>query len=838
MKKKMLAGLMAILMAVCFAACDGTPPEATDPAGGRENMCTVTFDSAGGTAVDSQRVEKGKTVTEPTGPTKPRYAFAGWYYDREDEYGATYTELWDFDAVVNADLTLTAHWTQTQFLVSFVTNVEGEELEGQALEPGDKAEEPEALTKAGHTFVGWYTGSAFVQKWDFDSQVTQDRVLYARWLKNKTVDGDLSDWSQEETENYIVVRGAANETRGGTLYAKHVRDYGLFLSGYFDHNTNPTGGTSTDWWRRPNVEFHVNGHGTNLYINRDDQTNLPGRNADSPVPSAGKLVTLARADEGNEGFPNNFRSYFEIFINHGNIPNRVDDGAQRVGLCFMASHLSNSVALAGSVSESAALGSRGGDALWCRNGLAPGDKGSGYYIFEDITARGIYDNANRNPIVNTVMFDTNGGTAVLPQEATLGGKLTAPVTTRSGYNFDGWYKSGDFTISPPSSENVTTGGTGGNYTAAEWDFDSDVVWEGYTLYAKWAPAATGDYTVIFDANGADDGDPADITAATIGELVTAPAAPTKAGYIFIDWYASSTFEGSPWRFAGDRIPYSADKTLTLYALWLEREAHTVTFDTDGGSTIADASVEAGELVTRPGYPTKAGNVFAGWYKDTERTEAWNFKTDKVLSPTTIYAKWAVSALADVTGEIMGIRDERGTGQGLDIAAWIVDDGGADGSQAGIQIRYAIYHNNAVVTNAGAWHTNTNAEFWIGGTQRFYTLGSQSNNLNNGTGTHSTVAGSTVPGITTAYITTVELFIPNDVAITGNLRMQFAAKPDGGAEKMKIVGFTEGDGLDAWWMVSTPTVRAFRGEGNTFRTLGDADNRRFFVYSDGLYLTEK
>ena len=63
---------------------------------------TVTFDADGGSSVDDQIVFEGGKATEPAAPTKSSYDFIGWYN------GA---DLYDFDEVVSADLTLTAHWT-------------------------------------------------------------------------------------------------------------------------------------------------------------------------------------------------------------------------------------------------------------------------------------------------------------------------------------------------------------------------------------------------------------------------------------------------------------------------------------------------------------------------------------------------------------------------------------------------------------------------------------------------------------------------------------------------------------------------------------------------------
>ena len=68
------------------------------------NTYTVTFDSQGGSKVDSQTVSHGGTVTEPTAPTYKGYTFGGWY----TEAGCT-TE-YDFTTAVTESLTLYAKW--------------------------------------------------------------------------------------------------------------------------------------------------------------------------------------------------------------------------------------------------------------------------------------------------------------------------------------------------------------------------------------------------------------------------------------------------------------------------------------------------------------------------------------------------------------------------------------------------------------------------------------------------------------------------------------------------------------------------------------------------------
>ena len=68
------------------------------------NVYTVSFDSNGGSEVDDQTVEYGKTVTEPKKPTRPGYTFRGWFVDEKC------TEKYDFSSEVTSDMTLYAKW--------------------------------------------------------------------------------------------------------------------------------------------------------------------------------------------------------------------------------------------------------------------------------------------------------------------------------------------------------------------------------------------------------------------------------------------------------------------------------------------------------------------------------------------------------------------------------------------------------------------------------------------------------------------------------------------------------------------------------------------------------
>jgi uncharacterized repeat protein (TIGR02543 family) len=68
--------------------------------------------------------------------------------------------------------------------------------------------------------------------------------------------------------------------------------------------------------------------------------------------------------------------------------------------------------------------------------------------------------------------------------------------------------------------------------------------------------------------------------------------------------------------------------------------YTVTFDTGtDGSAVPNQTVEEGKTVAKPANPTKAGNTFVNWYKESTFVTVWNFATAVIVQDTTIYAKW-------------------------------------------------------------------------------------------------------------------------------------------------------------------------------------------------------
>ena len=72
----------------------------------------------------------------------------------------------------------------------------------------------------------------------------------------------------------------------------------------------------------------------------------------------------------------------------------------------------------------------------------------------------------------------------------------------------------------------------------------------------------------------------------------------------------------------------------------------VSFQTSGGSEIADVKAQFGEKLACPEEPVRDGYKFEGWYKDIHLTEEWDFEKDTVQGNMSLYAKWSEASEGD------------------------------------------------------------------------------------------------------------------------------------------------------------------------------------------------
>ena len=182
---------------------------------------------------------------------------------------------------------------------------------------------------------------------------------------------------------------------------------------------------------------------------------------------------------------------------------------------------------------------------------------------------------NGTPVTVTYKYGKLDG-IYAEQIVQAGEKAIQPdVPSRQGYQFTGWY-----------------------LDDTKYDFNTAVTGN-MTLTAKWT---ANSYTITFDTDG---GSAIDPITQDYGTAIAAPANPTREGYTFIGWDKAIPATMP----AGD---------MTITAQWRINQ-YTVTFDTDGGSTVAPITQDYGTAITAPEAPTKIGYTFAGWNPEIPAT---------------------------------------------------------------------------------------------------------------------------------------------------------------------------------------------------------------------------
>ena len=108
---------------------------------------TVTFDSQGGSPIESQRINHGEKVTKPEDPVRTGYNFVNWTYKDEE---------WSFLGYsVTEDMTLVANWDIITYQITYIS-----QYENNANNPYNYTVEDNIVLnnpiKEGYSFLGWY----------------------------------------------------------------------------------------------------------------------------------------------------------------------------------------------------------------------------------------------------------------------------------------------------------------------------------------------------------------------------------------------------------------------------------------------------------------------------------------------------------------------------------------------------------------------------------------------------------------------------------------------------------------------------------------------------------
>lgn len=141
------------------------------------NTYTLTFNSNGGSAVDSQKIEYLKVGTKPQEPYKAGYLFKGWYL-ADSPY--------DFSSPIECDNTIIAKWEIIMYNIKYNLYSATNALENKPTYTIEDEIEFLAPTKKGYTFEGWFLENTFENKIEM---IPKGRIgsleLYACFMPKK-----------------------------------------------------------------------------------------------------------------------------------------------------------------------------------------------------------------------------------------------------------------------------------------------------------------------------------------------------------------------------------------------------------------------------------------------------------------------------------------------------------------------------------------------------------------------------------------------------------------------------------------------------------------------------
>jgi uncharacterized repeat protein (TIGR02543 family) len=644
---------------------------------------TVTFNSNGGNEIPGQTVYEGRKINKPTDPYKSGYKFGGWYKEE------ALTHPWDFDIdTVTDDITLYAKWLAV-YTVTFNANG-GNTPASQNVEEGGYAARPGDPEKAGFGFDNWYSDSELTTVYNFNTPVTGDITLYAKWVEL------ISDIA------LYVTGPMKGETPDTTAAANGTVSYTIGLVSW-SPNDNPFMGVTVytamvTVTANPGSKFtetltaEINGHpaeitgrtGTTVTISHTFEPTLAKAVTaiainSQPVKTVythgdtldltGLSVKLTYDDDTTDIFTlDDFRDIISenpangsplSHTTHNNQPVKVSIGSHHADTNNLTVNKATptitfpaaaAITYGMTLSQSALTGGAGtpsGAFLWQDSAAIPTVINSGYpaeftpadtdnYDFTDVPG---WDDVTKK-VTQSVAITVN--------------PKTITITPHTGQHKVYGAADPEFDYTP--NESLLSGN---NYSGALGrDAGEDAGTYAFTIGSLTAGSnysltlAGNAVFTITKADGAEVAAPGISWNAALNRIEAAPVSAPGNGQTVE--YALTINSGSPSIWHDDyNFTVSSAGTYYVYARSKENNNHyagaasvsagltlySVTFN---GSAVPEQFVQSGGKVNNPGNPIRNGYTFGGWYKEAAFTNKWDFSVDTVLGNTIIYAKWTVS----------------------------------------------------------------------------------------------------------------------------------------------------------------------------------------------------
>ena len=194
----------------------------------------VSFESNGGTEVSTlTNIMANESINEPLAPTKTGYEFIGWFKE------TSLSNPWNFttDLIVENTI-LYAKWEEVlleTYTVIFETNGGNLISSIEEIESGSTISKPSDPIKNGFDFIGWFIDNNLSSEFHFETAITSNITLYAKWEEIPVVlEGTPIATAQEF--NTIVTTHNSN----GLFYLANDIDFSQHTWTYLSFNFKGT----------------------------------------------------------------------------------------------------------------------------------------------------------------------------------------------------------------------------------------------------------------------------------------------------------------------------------------------------------------------------------------------------------------------------------------------------------------------------------------------------------------------------------------------------------------------------------------------------------------------
>lgn len=585
----------------------------------------VTFDSDGGSAIDSQFVLNGDNLVlnESTTPTKPGYEFAGWYNG---------SDIVEDDSAVTSSMTLKARWNATKVSYTVIHWWENADDNEYSFYESEKLKglTGDTTTAAAKSYT--------IKGKNIYGEDTSDKVFTATTIEQKTIEGDGSTIVNVYYRRKTYTMHFKKRQNSSTYLSKITKKWGQSISkeewptyegngnwqirASFDGNSQYLAYTST-MPMKDSILWSTSGNYTykaNYYVRNIEDTNYELHHTDVIKSSSYYLsignedcyaiagFTYDHGDPGVGGSYNDSKFYYTRnsynlnFINNGEPEKTVSKKYEQ-----SIEDASYKPTRPSSLPEYYVFDG------WYDNQLCEGEKyvfngktmpAQNVTLYAKWTAENIKLTYNLNNPKGNVAQDTKEVKA-----GTIANTVLPSASAIEGYSFAGWYYADG----------------NGNITKHAFNVN-EAITKDTNVIGKWL--YNGELKVVYDpgTEGTNAKVPTDSNVYAGGAKVTvAKNATTTSNKKFLGWKLKESLYYPGDAFEVNKNLANNDNIITLKAIWGDEEhSTTLTYDPGNGNGTAKRVVvmnnEAIEILAHDSdvlefsAPLAEGKeyYFAGW----------------------------------------------------------------------------------------------------------------------------------------------------------------------------------------------------------------------------------